>query len=130
MGRLVFFGPGSLYDFRFEDLMPSLLTTQPCHCSLKAVVDNRKTNGPVFQYTLIHRNRPCAAFGTRDTVCWVTYLDSSLCFCFEFRSENFKWDLPVHFPIIFILKHVNTLVTRSFVCSHGVYYFLSVSGKF
>lgn len=106
--------------------MPCLLTTQPCYCSLKAVIDSGKTNGPVFQYTSIHRNRLCAAFGTWDTVCWVTYLDSSLCFCFEFRSENFKWDLPVRFPIIFILKHANTLVIRSFVCSHGVYYFLSV----
>lgn len=38
-----FFWPGSLYDFRFEDLMPSLLTTQPCYCSLKAVIDNKKT---------------------------------------------------------------------------------------
>lgn len=44
----------------------------------------------------------------------------------EFGSEPFNWDLRVPFPSIFILKHVNTLVIRSFMCSSGVYYFLSI----
>lgn len=43
----------------------------------------------------------------------------------EFRSETFKQNVPVPFPIICILKYVKTLMTRSFVCSCGVYYFLS-----
>lgn len=82
-----------------------LLTTQPCYCSLKAVIDNKKTMDLVFQYTLIDRNRPCAAFALRGyRFVGLLYLDSSLCFCFEFEVRILSGTLPVHFPIIFILE--------------------------
>ena len=44
----------------------------------------------------------------------------------DFRSETFKWNLPVLFPTICILKPGNTSWTRSFVRSCDVYYFLRV----
>lgn len=79
----------------------------------------------VPQYNFIHKNRPGAVLGMRDEVCWIPELNSCL-FMFllslsrEFGSETFKWDLPVPFLIIFILKHINTLMTRS-LCTHVVF---------
>ena len=78
---------------------------------------------------MISRHRPWAAVGTRGEVCWLPELHFCVRFAFsswDFRSETFKWNLPVLFPTICILKPGNTSWTRSFVRSCDVYYFLRV----
>jgi len=45
--------------------MVSVTTTQVCHGSTKAAIDNTKTNVAVFQENIIYKNRWWTGLGTQ-----------------------------------------------------------------